>query len=178
LPFAAKGGRVNSVKTPKNRALLAARVAGAAWTALAVQGFVSPIDVLIGLGWLDMGRVERWRRGEIPYLERVVEANLPRISEAMKAFRSWAADRGLKARETAYLRRAPPRRPLVFSRSGRPEIEKLYRTHWVSRQLPEKKREPLLEKGRLAATPRERTAESNEWKQLGEATAGSMERPA
>jgi hypothetical protein len=132
--------------TPKNRALLAARVARAAWTALVVQGYVSPIDVLIGLGWLDMGRVERWRRGEIPYLERVVEANLPRISVAMKAFRSWAADRGLKASETAYLRRAPPRQSLGFSRSGRPEIEKLYRTHWVAPQLSEKKREHLLER--------------------------------
>ena len=37
----------------KNRALLAARVAKAAWTSLAVQGYVSPIGVLIGLGWLD-----------------------------------------------------------------------------------------------------------------------------
>ena len=131
---------------PKNRALLAARVAKAAWTALAVQGYVSPIDVLIGLGWLDMGRVERWRRGEIPYLERVVEANLPRISEAMKAFRSWATDRGLSASETRYVGRAPRRRPLIFSRSGRPEIEKLYRTHWVAPELSEKKRERTAEK--------------------------------
>jgi hypothetical protein len=155
LPFAAGSGTIDGAMTPKNRAVLAARVARAVWPALAVQGYVSPIDVLIGLGWLDMGRVERWRRGEIPYLERVVVANLPRISEAMKAFRSWAADRGLKASETAYLRRAPPRRPLVFSRSGRPEIEKLYRTHWVAPQLSEKKRERRLEEERLTAARRE-----------------------
>ncbi|MBV9289306.1 MAG: hypothetical protein JO288_16070 [Hyphomicrobiales bacterium] len=128
---------------PQNRARLAARVAEAAWTALAVHGYVRPIDVLVGLGWLDTGRVERWRRGEIPYLERVVEANLPRISEAMKAFRSWANDRGLSASETCYLGRAPRGRALRFSRSGRPEIEKLYRTHWVAPQLSEKKRERL-----------------------------------
>ena len=161
--------------TPKNRALLAARVARAAWPALAVQGYVSPIDVLIGLGWLDMGRVERWRRGQIPYLERVVEANLPRISEAMKAFRSWAAERELKASETAYLRRAPPRRPLVFSRSGRPEIEKLYRTHWVAPQLSEKKRERLLEKERLTATLHERMAEGNEGEQAAAFIVGSKD---
>ena len=160
--------------TPKNRALLAARVAKAAWAALAVQGYVSPIDVLIGLGWLDMGRVKRWRRGEVPYLERVVEANLPRISEAMKAFRSWAADRGLKASETAYLRRAPPRRPLVFSRSGRPEIEKLYRTVWVAPQLSEKKRQRLSDKERLPAALRDEMAEG---KKLGEAAVRTMERP-
>jgi hypothetical protein len=161
--------------TPKNRALLAARVARAAWPALAVQGYVSPIDVLIGLGWLDMGRVDRWRRGQIPYLERVVEANLPRISEAMKAFRSWAAERELKASETAYLGRAPLRRPLVFSRSGRPEIEKLYRTHWVAPQLSEKKRERLLEKERLTATLHERMAEVNEGEQAAAFIVGSKD---
>src|SRR5450432_4001267 len=38
----------------------------------------------------DAGKVEQWRRGQIDYLERVVQSNLPRISEAMKLFRSWA----------------------------------------------------------------------------------------
>jgi hypothetical protein len=30
--------------------------------------------------------------------------------------------------------------------SGNPTIEKLYRTHWISRELFEKKRERLVEK--------------------------------
>jgi hypothetical protein len=42
----------------------------------------------LGIGWLDAGAVERWRRGQIVYLERVVQANLKRISEAMKLFRA------------------------------------------------------------------------------------------
>jgi hypothetical protein len=48
---------------PKNRAALADRVAKAAEAALAERQFVSPIDVLVGIGWLDPGAVERWRRG-------------------------------------------------------------------------------------------------------------------
>jgi hypothetical protein len=75
----------------KNQVPLADRVAKAAEAALAARHFVSAIDILIGIGWLD---VERWRCGQIDCLEEVVRANLPRISEAMRLFRSWATARG------------------------------------------------------------------------------------
>ena len=112
----------------------------------AAQDYVSPIDVLVRIGWLDAGSVERWRRGQIDCLERVVQTNLPRISEAMKLFRSWATGRGLFASPTHYVTRTPRRQTLRFSRSGDPTIEGLYRTHWVSRKLSEKKRGRLAEK--------------------------------
>jgi hypothetical protein len=131
---------------PENRAKLADRVVKAAETSLAAQKYVSPVDVLVGIGWVDSGTVNRWRQGQIDYLERVVQTNLPRISEAMKLFRSWAAGRGLFASETDYVARTPQRQRLRFSRSGNPAIEKLYRTHWVSPELSEKKRERLAEK--------------------------------
>ncbi len=67
----------------KNRNALAERVVKAAEAALAAQDYVSPIDVLVGIGWLDVRTVERWRRGQIDCLERAVRTNLPRISEAM-----------------------------------------------------------------------------------------------
>jgi hypothetical protein len=67
------------------------RVAKAAEAALAARHFVSAIDVLIGIGWLDASAVERWRRGQIDCLEEVVRTNLPRISEASKAAR-WVAN--------------------------------------------------------------------------------------
>jgi hypothetical protein len=57
----------------KNRNTLADRVIKAAEAALAAQDHVSPIDVLVGIGWLDPGTVERWRRGQIDCLERVVQ---------------------------------------------------------------------------------------------------------
>jgi hypothetical protein len=132
--------------SPKNRKPLADRVAKAAEAALAAQQYVSSIDVLLGIGWLDPGAVARWRRGQIDYLEQAVQTNLPRISEAMKLFRSWAAGKGLSASQTHYVARTPQRQTLRFSRSGNPAIEELYRTHWVSRELSEKKRERLAEK--------------------------------
>ena len=133
----------------KNRNTLADRVIKAAEAALAAQDYVSPIDVLVRIGWLDAGSVERWRRGQIDCLERVVQTNLPRISEAMKLFRSWATGRGLFASPTHYVTRTPRRQTLRFSRSGDPTIEGLYRTHWVSRKLSEKKRGRLAEKATI-----------------------------
>jgi hypothetical protein len=131
---------------PQNRRKLATRVINAAEAALAAQKYVSPLDVLVGIGWVDGGTVKRWRQGQIDYLERVVQTNLSRISEAMKLFRSWATGKGLYPSETAYVAWTPGRRTLRFSKSGNPAIERLYRTHWVSPELSERKRERLREK--------------------------------
>ena len=136
--------------TLKNRSKLADRVVKAAETALAAQHYVSPLDVLVGIGWLDPGTMKRWRLGQVDCLEGVIQTSLPRISEAMKLFRSWAAEKGLFASETDYVARTPQRERLRFSRSGDATIERLYRTHWVSPELSEKKRERLAEKASRA----------------------------
>ena len=78
-------------------------------------------------------------------MEEVIQANLPRISEAIRLFGSWATARGLFPSPTAYVGRTPGRPTLRFSRGGNPAIEASYRTHWVSPELSEKKRERLAE---------------------------------
>ena len=130
----------------KNPLPLRDRVAKAAHEALAVDHSVSAIDILIRIGWLDAGAVERWRRGQIACLEEALQVDQSRILEAMQLFRSWAITRGLLASPTAYVDRTPQRRTLRFSRSGNPEIETDYRTHWVSPDLSETKRKRLAEK--------------------------------
>ncbi len=131
---------------PDNRPRIERRVAEAAEAALEGQKHVSAIDVLTGIGWLAPSNVDRWRQGRVDYLERVVQVNLKKISAAMRAFRGWAKDRGLKPSETAYVARSRDRRPLRFSKSGDPEIERAYRTHWVSPELSEAKRAKLAER--------------------------------
>jgi hypothetical protein len=141
---------IHETMHPKNKAALADRVVKAAEAALAAKGYVSFIDVLVGIGWLDPGKVEQWRKGQIDYLERAVQTNLSRLSEAMKLFRSWAAGKGLSASPTDYVARQPRRERLRFSNSGDDGIEALYRTHWISPELSEKKRERLAEKASRA----------------------------
>jgi hypothetical protein len=128
---------------PHNRKKLSDRVIKAAEVALAARKYVSPVDVLVGIGWLDPGAVKRWQQGQFDHLEGAVQTNLPRISEAMKLFRSWATAKGLIPSETHYVAQTPSRRTLRFSKSGNPTIEKLYRTHWISGDLSENEQEHL-----------------------------------
>ena len=41
---------------------------------------VRPIDVLIGMQLLSRSDLEEWRRGRVPYLEKVIDCNLTRLS--------------------------------------------------------------------------------------------------
>jgi hypothetical protein len=129
-----------------NRAPLADRVTRAAEEALAEQHYVSPIDVLLGIGWLDPNTARRWRQGQIDYLEETLQTNPQRLCEAMRLFRSWASGKGLLASETDYVARTPQRQSLRFSRSDDPVVERGYRTHWLSPELSKKSRERLAEK--------------------------------
>jgi hypothetical protein len=65
----------------------------------------------------------------------------------MKVFRKWANEKGLKPRETGYVRHTRGANPhLRFSKSGDPGIEKNYRTHYVLPALSEIKQERLAQK--------------------------------
>lgn len=129
-----------------NQRKLEQRVVRAAEASLAEQRYVAAVDVLMGIGWLSPQVVDRWRQGRVEYLERDVQADLRRISRAMALFRRWAEHRGLTPSETAYVARTRDRRPLRFSASGAPAIERAYRTHWVAPELSEAKRAALVEK--------------------------------
>jgi hypothetical protein len=111
---------------------LSQRVARSAAEVLAEKGYVAPVDVLARMGWIAPARVQEWVQGRVPCLERVVQANLSKISDAMRLLRRWAVDNGLQPSETAYLARTRDRRRLRFSVTGKAEIELAYRTHWVS----------------------------------------------
>jgi hypothetical protein len=58
------------------------RVARAAEAALADKRFVTPIDVLIGVGWLQPGPVDRWRQGRVEYLEAAAQVDSDKLSDA------------------------------------------------------------------------------------------------
>lgn len=125
---------------PQNRQALAARVAKAATAALQQQGYVAAIDVMVGIGWLKPSHVLEWRTRRLPFLERGIQANLKRISEAMRLFAAWAQQAGLRPSTADYVARTAARERLRFSKSGEPAIEEAWRTHWVSPELSEAKR--------------------------------------
>jgi hypothetical protein len=122
------------------------RVVRAAEAALAERGYVSAVDVLVGVGWLPPRRVDEWRHGRIDCLEGATAADPDRLSDAMGILGRFASARRLVPSETDYLSRTRDRRRLRFSVSGAEAVERAYRTHWVSPELSETKRERLRER--------------------------------
>src|SRR3989442_13598137 len=120
---------------------LGARVAEAAEQALNYRKYVSAVDVLTGMGLLQPIHLEQWRRGQVPYLEKVIQGNLNKLSESLRLFRNWAEARGLKPSVTVYTTqgRGEAPRPLPFSGSADPTIARAYRTILISPELNEKK---------------------------------------
>lgn len=130
-----------------NKQTLEQRVITVASNVLNSKNVVSPIDILLGIGYLPPSSLKNWQQGKVPYLETVINANLKKISWAMQCFRHWAVTNGLKANESAYMVKAKgPSRPLLFSISGHPNIERSYRTHYISPSLSTKKQQNLIEK--------------------------------
>ena len=99
---------------------------------LAKGKVVAPVDVLIVMGLLKPDDLEAWRRGRIPYLERVIGCNLTRLSRLLRILRFHAHDLNLIPSGTAYLRWGKgPKQPLRFTKTGDTQLEKAYATHFV-----------------------------------------------
>jgi hypothetical protein len=119
------------------------RVVTAAEQALTRQHYVSPLDVLTGMGWVPLGLVTDWRHGRAPDLEAVAAVSADRLADALDVFHRWVASRGLRPSEVEYLAATRDRRPLRFTAAGDPALELTYRTHWMPADLPEQQRERL-----------------------------------
>ena len=63
-----------------NRRQIEQRVIQAAESALYRQHYVSPLDVLLGMGSLKSSDLQDWKKGSIPYLEKVIQGSLGKIS--------------------------------------------------------------------------------------------------
>ena len=122
------------------------RVASAAEAALAEWQVVSPVDVLVGLGWLATSHVAAWRQGRIETLEGALTVSPAKLSAALRLLERWAHDRGLVASETAYVARTPDRRALRFGERGDADVERACRTHWLSPELSAGARERLAQR--------------------------------
>jgi hypothetical protein len=139
---------------PERKKEIRKRVVSAAEAALAHHHYVSAVDVLIGAGFLQPAKFQAWKKGRVDFPERVIQMNLKRISLSMSLFRQWARARGLKPSETRYVRDGRGATvELRFSKSGDRDIERHYRTHYVSPALSENKKKRLAQKVEAPAPP-------------------------
>ena len=97
------------------------------------RGFAAPVDVLIDIGVLNKKNYDDWKHGRVPYLEAVCMTNLHKLSEIMKVIRTYAIQNGWRPSVTDYRQTGARNRGLRFSKSGNPDIEKAYATHYVAK---------------------------------------------
>ena len=116
------------------------------------RGYAAPVDVLIDIGVLSKEKYSDWRFGRVPFLEAVCTVNLAKLSFIMRTMREYAREHGLKPSFTCYKQwglKTKGKRPVLllrFSKSGKPDIEKQYSTHYVDKaRIEALKKEPSEE---------------------------------
>ena len=108
------------------------RVAQAVEALLAKGNVVAPVDVLVRMELLEPKRLEDWRRGRVPYLEKVIDCNLNCLSRLLRILRFYAHDMNLAPSATAYMRWGKgPKQRLRFTKTGDPQLEEAYARHFV-----------------------------------------------
>jgi hypothetical protein len=115
----------------------------AAGEALARQGFVTPVDVCLGLGWLHQVNVDDWQHGRVDDLEYFLPVHDSRLIELLDCLQEWASGRGLQHAEGEYFSASRGRRQLRFLAGGDPRAEAAWRVRWASPGLDDRKREPI-----------------------------------
>ena len=108
------------------------RIQGAVAAILAGGKEVAPVDVLVHMGLLTPEELEDWRRGRVPYLERVVNCNLSRLSRLLRILRFHAHDLNLVPTVIVYKRRGKgPKQRLRFTKTGALRLEEAYARQFV-----------------------------------------------
>lgn len=132
-----------------NNQELVAKVNSSMYRQCRDRGFAAPVDVLMDIGVLQKNKYEDWRFGRIPYLERVCTINLHKLSTIRHQMRIYAQKAGLKPSFCYYKQWGTKKKggqgrkpviPLRFSKSGNPDVERWYATHFVdSKRIAELK---------------------------------------
>ena len=126
------------------------RVVRAVAKVLTKSDVVAPVDVLIEMGNLTKKNHDAWRRGKVPYLERVFEGNLSKANRILGIIGFHAHDLNMVQNITQYYQKVKGKKhQLRFSKSGNKKIEEAYSKHYHWNQSPEKKQE-IIERAKPA----------------------------
>jgi len=89
---------------------------------------VRPIDVFINMGMIEKKNIEKWKKGQVPYLEMVLQGSLSKLNRVLSILRFHAHDLNLGPKVTPYKRN---KKVLRFSKSGDAKLEESYSRHFV-----------------------------------------------
>lgn len=118
------------------------------------------MEVFIRLNLLRRKDLEDWRFRRIPYLEKVIQCNLSNANRILRVLRLHAVDRSLKPSPTGYMKWGKGGRRRIhlrFSKTGDPNLEAAFSTHFISSRLTSHK-----ERNKGAALPPETDSAASE----------------
>lgn len=116
------------------------RVVKAVAKILSKSDVVAPVEVLIEMGNLSRKNHDAWRKGQVPYLERVFEGNLSKANRILRIIGFHAHDLNMVPSQTAYHQWGKGKsRTLQFSKTGNRKLEEAYSRHFLWNQSSEKK---------------------------------------
>lgn len=119
-----------------NQSELIKRVGTSMYQQINNIGYATVVQTLMDLQILSKEDYERWRNGQVPYLEKVCHINLKKLVSVLNEMKRYAAKNDLKPSYTFYKQWGRKNKSTVqlrFSKTGNEYIEKLYATHYVSR---------------------------------------------
>ena len=116
------------------------RVVRAVERILARGDVFAPTDILIEMGNLSKKDYEAWRKGQVPYLERVFVGSLSKANRILRIIGFHAHDLNMVPRQTVYHQWGKGgKRVLRFSKSGDPNLEEAYSRHYIWNQSQKNK---------------------------------------
>jgi len=116
------------------------RVVLAVAKVLSKTDVVAPVEVLLEMGNLNKKNLEAWRKGQVPYFERVFEGSLSKANRILRIIGFHAHDLNMVPKKTVYHQHGKgKKRILRFSKSGEDKIEEAYSKHYIWNQSQEKK---------------------------------------
>ncbi len=84
---------------------------------------VKTIDVFVSLGMLETKKMEAWKSGRVPYLEKVLHGNLSKLNRVLRILRFHVHD--LNLRPQKHIVRYG-KKILRYSKTGEPKLEDTY----------------------------------------------------
>ena len=97
-------------------------------------GYATAVQTLMDMQILSKEDYERWRNGQVPYLEKVCKINLKKLAAILNEMKRYAAKNNLKPSFTFYKqwgRKNKSTIKLRFCKTGNEYMENLYATHYV-----------------------------------------------
>jgi len=92
------------------------------------QSVVKPLDVFFKMGMIEKKKIDLWEKGQVPFLEMVLQGSLSKLNRILRILRFHAHDLNLSPKITSYKK---GKKILRFSKSGDSKLEEAYSRHFI-----------------------------------------------